>query len=115
MNIQLKFIDPEADPRWDDFVQQHPEGSIYHHSAWKKVLEETYGFDPFYVALENKTEGTFEGIVPFMLVNSWLTGKRLVSLPFTSYCNPIVPEGAVQEVAGPDFRVRPRLSQGRER
>jgi len=34
--------------------------------------------------------GGLSGVIPIMEVNSFLTGKRGVSLPFTDYCDPIV-------------------------
>ena len=85
MGTQLKVIDPKTDKRWDEFVFRYPGGSIYHHSAWGHVFELTYGYTPFYVALERVETGQWEGILPFMLVKSRLTGKRLVSLPMTAY------------------------------
>ena len=98
MSTKLKVINPEIDKRWDEFVIRHPQGSIYHHSAWGNILRLTYKYIPFYVALERSETGEFEGIVPFMLVKSRLTGKRLISLPFAAYCNPLIPETEVENV-----------------
>ena len=98
MSIQLKVINPESDERWDKFVLNHPLGSIYHQSAWGKVLQSTYNHVSFYVALERTGTGQLEGIVPFLLIKSWLTGKRLVSLPFTSYCNLLAPSSELKHI-----------------
>ena len=98
MSIQLKVIDPGTDQRWDEFVWHHPLGSICHHSAWGKVIESTYGYRPFYVALEDSGTDRLEGIIPFFLVNSRWTGKRLISLPFTSYCDPLIPAEKFDDV-----------------
>lgn len=98
MTVNLKVIDPDNDQRWDEFVDTDPRGSIYHHSAWRRVLLSTYGYASFYMALETSTTGRFEGIFPLMLINSIITGKRLVSLPFTSYCPPLIPESKLEEV-----------------
>jgi len=98
MSIQPKVINPEVDKRWDEYVLRHPSGSIYHHSAWGKVLQLTYDHTPFYVALERTETGQFEGIVPLLLIKSWLTGKRLVSLPFTSYCDRLVPGSELENI-----------------
>lgn len=97
MSINFKVINPENDKRWDEFVDMHPHGSIYHHSAWRQVLLSTYAYDPLYVALEHAASGRFEGILPFMLVKSRITGNRLVSLPFTSYCHLLIPESRLEE------------------
>lgn len=96
MPYKIKVINPKSDKRWDEFVLKHPMGSIYHHSSWGNVLKSTFGHIPFYIALENSKTGKFEGILPFMLIDSMITGKRLVSLPFTSYCCQLVPESELE-------------------
>ncbi|MBC8185133.1 GNAT family N-acetyltransferase [candidate division KSB1 bacterium] len=91
MEIQLKRIDAETDNRWDEFVLNHPDGTIYHHSLWGKVVSKTYGYERCYLVLENEKIQKVEGVIPLMFVSSFLTGKRVVSLPLTSYCNPLFP------------------------
>ena len=98
MDNQLKIIDAKTDKRWDEFVLKHPDGIIYHHSLWGKVISETYGYEPFYIAFENKGTRQFEGIVPLMLVKSRLTGQRMISLPLTSYCPPLFPEQELKNI-----------------
>lgn len=90
-------VNPAEDPRWDDFVLKHPEGTPYHHSAWTQVICETYGHTPLFLALVSPDDGHIEGILPFVYINSYLTGKRLISLPFTSYCDPLVPRNRLAE------------------
>jgi hypothetical protein len=94
---RIKVVDPTRDDRWDSYVHCHPEGSVYHLSAWMEVVESTYGYRPFYAALENSARRTMEGVLPLFLVRSILTGTRLVSLPFTSFTNPAMPDSAVRE------------------
>lgn len=96
-HMTLSVINPDYDKRWDQFVESHPEGSIFHHSTWKRVLQESFGYVPFYVAMENPNDGRVEGILPFMRVKSQLTGTRLVSLPFTSYCTRLFPEAMLEK------------------
>jgi hypothetical protein len=96
MTVTLKIIDPWNDKRWDEFVADHPRGTIYHHSAWGQVLQSTFGYVSCYMALEGSDNGRLEGILPFMFVKSRLTGNRLVSLPFTAYCAQLVPASELQ-------------------
>ncbi len=98
MSLQIKVIDPKTDKRWDEFVIGHPQGSIYHLSGWIDILKSTYNYNFFNIALERSGTGELEGIFPLMIVNSWLTGKRLVSLPFTTYCNPLIPKNELPKV-----------------
>jgi len=97
-NIHIKAINPIEDTRWDDFVLNHPQSSIYHYSAWGNVLKSSYNHNFFYLVLENSKTNQVNGVVPFILVESSLTGKRLVSLPFTSYCNPLFKETELEEI-----------------
>jgi CelD/BcsL family acetyltransferase involved in cellulose biosynthesis len=96
--IGYNLVDPETDARWNDYVQRHPAGLIYHHSAWGQVLASTFGYQPHYIAAQNGTAGQFEGVLPLMLTRSRLTGQRLISLPFTSHCTPLVAEARLEKL-----------------
>ena len=91
-----RILDTHNLDKWDSFVQSHPLGSIFHHSSWIKVLTSTYKYKPILVAFENPKTGNIEGIIPFNLIYSLITGKRLVSLPFTSYCEILMPESQIR-------------------
>jgi len=70
----------EQEKAWDDYVQRAGEGGHSHLSAWRHVIERSYGHRAFYLqAVEN---GTIKGILPLFLLRSALFGKSLVSLPF---------------------------------
>ena len=86
MNVAL--IDPLTDPRWDSFVLAHPEGSIFHHSSWMRVLGDRYHCDPFCYVAED-AEGRITAGVPFVRIMSRATGKRLVCLPASDHCFPL--------------------------
>src|SRR5436189_3252844 len=99
--LNLQVINAETDARWDGYVQRHPGGLIYHHSAWQQVLVSTFGYEPYYIAAQNGSVDRFEGILPLLLARSRLTGQRLVSLPFTSHCTPLLPEPSdLEEMVG---------------
>jgi len=87
--MQTKVIDPSKDKRWDEFVADHPQGTVFHLSNWARVLQKTYGYIPCYFILEDSNKKIKAGW-PFFLVRSWLTGTRLVCLPFTDECLPLV-------------------------
>ena len=75
MGSSIVRIDPLADPRWDEFLATHPRGSVWHSSAWVRVTQRTYGYRPAHLAFER--DGALEGILPLVLVDSRLTGRRL--------------------------------------
>jgi hypothetical protein len=82
-------IDPLHDPRWSALVESHPRSSIFHTRGWLEALRRTYKYRPR--AFTTSAPGTLlsNGIV-FCQVNSWLTGSRLVSLPFSDHCDPLL-------------------------
>ncbi|OHB59806.1 MAG: hypothetical protein A2173_00930 [Planctomycetes bacterium RBG_13_44_8b] len=87
---KIKVIDPLNDARWDSFVQSHPHGTIYQHSCWLRVLTLTYRqANPLCFIIEDE-KGNIRAAIPCFVVKSRLTGTRIVSLPFTSYSDPLV-------------------------
>ena len=82
-------IDPLHDPRWDDFLEEHPRASVFHTRAWLQALRATYGYEP--VAFTNTAPGTaLTNAIVFCRIKSILTGSRLVSVPFADHCDPLV-------------------------
>jgi hypothetical protein len=86
----VRRIDPLDDPHWDADLASCPGASFFHTTAWARVLKSTYGYTPAYFAL--RESGRLRSVLPFMEVNSWLTGRRGVSLPFTDECAPLAPD-----------------------
>lgn len=82
-------LNPLEDRRWQEFIDRHPYASIFHSGKWLAALSQTYGYRP--VVLTTTPAGqALENGVPFCRVESWLTGRRLVSLPFSDHCTPLV-------------------------
>lgn len=86
---QFHELQPLTDLRWQAFVERHDASSVFHTTAWLKALHLTYGFEPV-VYTRTSPRGELQDGVPFCRVKSWLTGKRLVSLPFSDHCRPLV-------------------------
>ena len=85
--IKLERIDPLAGGAWDGLVAGREDHSIFHRSAWARVLVETYGHRPVYLrVLADDREAA---LVPLMEVHSPLTGRRGVSLPFSDFAGPL--------------------------
>src|SRR5689334_19011211 len=86
-------IRPLEDPRWTKFVDEHPRSSAFHTAGWLEALRRTYDYEP--IALTTSPpDADLQNAVVFCRVNSWLTGRRLVSLPFSDHCNPLVRDQA---------------------
>src|SRR5436309_329291 len=82
-------LNPQTDSRWEEFVRLHPRASAFHTPQWLKALHQTYGFESFAITTSPPGEQLANGIV-FCRVKSWLTGTRLVSVPFADHCEPLV-------------------------
>lgn len=83
-------LDPIKDSRWDHFVLNHPFGWICHHSGWKEVLENSFAhMKGHYLAAVNEN-GEIKAGLPLFEVRSWLTGNRLVSIPFATLSDPLI-------------------------
>src|SRR5688572_5900388 len=79
-----QMVDPLAVADWDSQIGGLPGASFFYTSAWARTIEGTYGYKPLYLV---KTEGgNLRGLLPIMEVDSWLTGKRGISLPFSDEC-----------------------------
>ncbi|MBW1929150.1 MAG: GNAT family N-acetyltransferase [Deltaproteobacteria bacterium] len=90
-NLHVELIDPLTDPRWDRFVEEHPYGWICHLSGWKRFLEDTFShIRGHYFVLVNESSNNIQAALPVYEVRSWLTGNRLVSIPFATLCDPLV-------------------------
>ena len=90
---EIQIIDPTVYPNWDSLLETSTETTFFHTAAWAKVLNESYGYKPLYFTIiEN---GKLVGFIPVMEIDSILTGKRGVSLPFTDVCDPVTRDSDV--------------------
>jgi lipid II:glycine glycyltransferase (peptidoglycan interpeptide bridge formation enzyme) len=87
----LHRIEPLTDSRWETFVKSHPRGSVFHSRAWLDALYRTYGYEPVAYTTSDPGSALQDGAV-FCRVESRLTGRRLVSLPFSDHCDLLVDE-----------------------
>lgn len=85
--MKVVSFDPVTDARWDGFVHAHPESSVFHTREWIQAIADTYGYQP--IAYTTSEGTTLDNAVVFCRVESWITGKRLVSLPFSDHCQPL--------------------------
>ncbi len=90
MRHKITLINPIEFPGWNEFIASYPGYSIFHTSNWARVLSESYNYKLIYFSLFN--EKKLLCLIPVMEVNSLLTGKRGVSLPFSDYCEPYFSE-----------------------
>jgi len=82
----VRTLDPIADQRWPEFLSRHPQATVFHTPEWLQALHSTYGYKPI---VFTTSEGKLSNGMVFCRIQSWLTGTRLVSLPFSDHCQPL--------------------------
>jgi hypothetical protein len=82
-------LDPLSDSRWPEFVEHHTDASVFHTRGWLKALRNTYHYQPIVLTTTAPGRPLTAGLV-FCKIQSWLTGSRLVSLPFSDHCQPLI-------------------------
>ncbi len=100
MGHPTEILDPPEDPRcpvakvtlwhgrelsgrmpvWNEWFSRCGFPSISLHPAWMKVLEKSMGHEPY--CLEAERDGQVCGLLPLVLVKSWIFGRHLVGLPY---------------------------------
>jgi CelD/BcsL family acetyltransferase involved in cellulose biosynthesis len=86
--VTIYSLNPIQDPRWNELIERSAASSLFHSPRWLNALQRTYGYEPlaFTDALPGKA--LRNGLV-CCRVSSWMTGRRIVSLPFSDHCEPL--------------------------
>lgn len=88
----VEFIEPIESQAWAELVDAAPTAEVFHHPRWLELLRAQYGYE-FSACCVRGAEG-IEAALPVAHVRSRLTGKRLVSLPFSDVCTPVLAAGS---------------------
>ncbi len=105
---------------WDQYVGEHPKGTIFHLTRWKKVIEKTFGHKSHYlIAVENivgrgqrseireqrtetrnpqpATRNPIVGILPLFRIKSCFFGHYLISVPFAELGGPLAENETIEQ------------------
>jgi CelD/BcsL family acetyltransferase involved in cellulose biosynthesis len=94
---EIRSVNPLEMPGWDRALADLPGAGFFHSRAWAGVLHDTYGYQTEYQA--RFESGRLCALLPMMEVNSWLTGRRGMGLPFTDLVEPLCPDaGSFQQL-----------------
>lgn len=80
---------PLTDARWTDLLLKHQRASVFHTPGWLSALQRYYEYTPVVFTTSPPDESLENGIV-FCQVKTWITGQRLVSLPFSDHCDALI-------------------------
>ncbi len=85
--LRIERLAPADVAAWDAFVRAHGEGSFFHLSGWKTVIERAFGHAcPYLLA---RRGAAIVGVLPLVHMRSRLFGNRLVSTAFCVYGGPL--------------------------
>ena len=96
--MRTELLDPRTDPRWEDFVGRAARATMFHHPAWLALLADQYRYD-FAASCVLDGDGRVVAGLPWARIDSRLTGKRLVALPFSDACQPLTDGTSEAELA----------------
>ncbi len=81
---------PASDAAWERVVAER-RSDVFHSPQWMRVLSRTYGLDIQAIVVEEN--GDPVAGIPFCAIDD-LRGKRVVALPFSDFCDPLVRDHA---------------------
>jgi len=94
-DLRVVEIDVVADPRWEQFVNSHPDSLVYHHPSWLQVLQREYDQKCLGLAVVGLA-GEVQAGMPLLYTKGFplqarnpSAGRRLSSLPRTPLAGPL--------------------------
>jgi hypothetical protein len=94
------IVEPLSDEKeWEEFVADSRRGTFFHTLKWKRILEESFGFKAYYLAIRD-SDRNLVGICPFVLLKKARVFKVLDSLPSSDFAGPLIKEEHAKEAAG---------------
>ncbi|MEK6797557.1 MAG: FemAB family XrtA/PEP-CTERM system-associated protein [Planctomycetota bacterium] len=81
-SVPCRTITLSAESRhaWRDYVDRHPDGTLFHSLSWRQAVREVFGHEEEYVLAVR--DQRIVGVLPTFLVRSRLGGRMLVSVPY---------------------------------
>ncbi|PIE22218.1 MAG: hypothetical protein CSA62_13570 [Planctomycetota bacterium] len=83
MGLSLRHPAPGEDSLLDHYIENHPQGTFFHMSCWRKMLEELLNRHCSILLAER--DGEMVGMLPLFDCDSLFLGKISVSMPFAVY------------------------------
>jgi hypothetical protein len=94
-DVAVCWLTEKEFPEWDRFVTAHPHGTAYQLSGWNRFLAQMFPhIRGRILALRNPRTRQIAAGIPLYVAKSYLLGRRLVSIPFATLCDPLVNSAA---------------------
>src|SRR5262249_51619528 len=82
----VSLLSPGGEHARDEFVRVRAHATFFHLSGWKRVIEEAFGHNTYY--LQAQRAGAVSGVLPLTHIKSALFGKSIISNAFCVYGGP---------------------------
>ena len=90
LSVRVLTFEEAESTGWNEMLAAHTMGSVFQHTAFIRMISTTFKHSQPYVLSLCDADGHCIGGLAIFLVKSWLTGRRLVSIPFAFYADPVV-------------------------
>jgi len=84
-NVNIVYLTNDRVNAWNDYVNQHVDGTFFHLAGWKEVIEQAFNHDTCYLMAINSDTKEVVGLLPLGHIKSRLFGNALISNPFCVY------------------------------
>jgi len=78
--LRISLLEVGGEQAWDDFVRAHEDGTFFHLSRWRRVIEKAFGHKTHYLIA--RRGAAVAGVLPLTHVKSMLFGSSLISNGF---------------------------------
>ena len=86
----IKYSHNDHAKTWNNYVNNHVEGNIFHLAEWSNIIEQAYGWKNKYFLIEMNDE--IKGIAPFFEMYKPFK-KYWISLPYVAYSSILSDKG----------------------
>ena len=83
---KIKIASNSDQEKWDTFVKEN-NGTIFQTFKWKKIIEKTTSYQPYYFFIEE--DDKIRAILPSFLIKSKIFGNKLISIPYGDESGPL--------------------------
>lgn len=96
--VEISILSENDRPKWNQYVEDHPDGTFFHLYGWGEVIKSTYGYESIYLVA--RVGERVVGLALFVDVKAPLLGRSLISTAFTVGGGPIGDDQSVVDALG---------------
>lgn len=87
---EVRTVDPLLEPSWDEFVWRNPDASVFHLTAWERVLRRYLpNLGAFCQILPGENDLGIDACLPLFEVDAGWRGRSLVAVPMAPTSDPL--------------------------